>query len=163
MFERFRDQQDVGILTLTHIYLLVGCSSSVWLTTAAGYNDKLLLSSGIITIGIGDSFASIGGYNFGKRKWPNSNKTYFGTFCAFISQVAAYFLLNYYYIGRFEMFPTGKLIALVCISLVSALYETFTRHIDNLILPLVNYVCLLILFAPPKINQLELLLKHYRE
>ena len=102
VFDRFRDEKDSGILTLTHIYLLIGCSAPLWLSSSSSSitnESKLLLASGVITVGIGDSFASIGGYYFGAHKWPNSSKSYEGTLCSFVSQLMALVLLHLSYVS----------------------------------------------------------------
>uniref|UniRef100_A0A6P6Y6K7 dolichol kinase n=1 Tax=Dermatophagoides pteronyssinus TaxID=6956 RepID=A0A6P6Y6K7_DERPT len=141
VFERFRDEKDSGILTLTHIYLLIGCSLPLWLCNDST-NHRLLLSSGILSIGIGDTIASIVGITFGSRRqrWPNSSKTYIGTFGFFLSHFLSFFLLDYYYYNN--LFNTNQLqlvIKVLIISIITCLMETFTKHVDNLLLPLIEY------------------------
>ena len=78
----FLDEKDQGCLILTHTYLLVGCSLPVWIfpsTAATNAAEILLLSSGIISLGIGDAAASIGGSIYGRTKWPGSQKSVEGT------------------------------------------------------------------------------------
>lgn len=70
----FRDYQDEGRLLLTPVYLLVGCALPIWLTdvedgnilTPVQYSAAI---AGILSIGIGDTFASIGGSLFGRTRW----------------------------------------------------------------------------------------------
>ena len=75
----FRDEKDEGRLIVTPIYLLAGCSVPIWLIGLTKSNNELdgyeLAStlSGILSVGIGDTFASIGGSSFGKLKWKGSN------------------------------------------------------------------------------------------
>lgn len=147
IFERFRDEKDQGILTLTHIYLLVGCSSPIWLTFGSKLTQPLLLVSGVITVGIGDSFASIGGTYFGKHKWYKSNKSIEGTLSSFVSQMCAYIILNYYFNGTNAQLTNVELLAYTMISLSSSLYETFTKQIDNLMLPLFNYGSMILIIS----------------
>ena len=64
---KFLDSKDRGLLILTHIYLLVGCSLPIWIfpgTVANTKTDVLVLSSGIISLGIGDTAASTVYYCF---------------------------------------------------------------------------------------------------
>lgn len=70
----FRDHQDSGRLLLTPIYLLVGCALPIWLTDIEENSDFVQVQSaaclsGVISIGIGDTFASIGGTYYGRTYW----------------------------------------------------------------------------------------------
>lgn len=74
-FTVFADEKDVGGLALTPMYLLIGCSLPFWIhpepcdmTDSAGFH-LLPLISGLLTVGVGDTLASICGVTFGKRKW----------------------------------------------------------------------------------------------
>lgn len=97
----FLDEKDQGTLILTHIYLLIGCSLPIWifpLKSATDSTDNLLLCSGIISLGIGDTAASIGGTLWGKTKLPGSSKSIEGTICSIIAEVL--FILALFNFGR---------------------------------------------------------------
>lgn len=134
--DNYQDDKDCGSLTLTHLYLLVGCSTPLWLANISQMDNKLLLSVGVVTIGIGDACASLGGYYLGKHKWPRSNKSIEGTGFCFSSQVLAYLFLHHYY----EQTSQIVLINVTVISLISSLYESVTNQIDNLTLPLLTFL-----------------------
>lgn len=79
--ENFRDDRDIGPLLLTPIYLLAGCSAPIWLTglyleNVTTTNDDRTAEelaaaiTGILSVGVGDTVASVVGSMFGKRRWP---------------------------------------------------------------------------------------------
>lgn len=131
VFKQFIDEKDSGILTLTHIYLLVGFSMPVWIVHEL--KSDLIFASGLITIGIGDTMASFVGYLFGKHRWKNSMKTFEGTFAAIVSQIIGGLLFLCYINLSIDWLIISKLIF---ISTIIGLIEAKTIQIDNLILPL---------------------------
>lgn len=97
----FLDEKDQGTLILTHIYLLIGCSLPIWifpLESAMDTTDKLLLCSGVVSLGIGDTAASIGGTLWGKNKFPGSSKSIEGTVCSILAEIL--FLVIMFYLGK---------------------------------------------------------------
>lgn len=72
----FIDEKDAGYVALTPIYLLIGCSMPLYLhpcpcdlTDSAGF-ELLPLMAGVISVGVGDTAASVfGSSRFGKTKW----------------------------------------------------------------------------------------------
>ena len=73
----FTDHKDSGLIAFTPLYLLIGCALPMWIhpcpcgaaDTAITGNNFIVLLSGIISIGIGDTCASIVGTLIGKHKW----------------------------------------------------------------------------------------------
>lgn len=83
-FSVYCDEKDAGGIALTPIYLLISIAMPIWIhptpcdiTDTSSFN-LLPLLSGMLSIGIGDTFASIFGTWFGKNKWPGK------TFCFII-------------------------------------------------------------------------------
>ena len=137
-FQSFTDEQDRGILIITNIYLLVGLSFPFWLEhESINTLDVIPLFSGVISIGIGDSFGSIVGTYYAAKKWPDSRKTYGGTIACFLSQIFAIVFILYAW--KTEM--SVSLLSLYLLSCVLiSLLETFSSQIDNLVLPIYSYI-----------------------
>lgn len=140
VFRQFIDEKDAGLLTLTHIYLLVGFSLPIWIVSEL--QADLVFASGLITIGIGDTMASFVGYLFGRHRWRNSMKTYEGTTAAIVSQILGGLLFLYCLNLKINSLVVYKLIF---ISTVVGLIEAKTIQIDNLILPLYFHLIMLAL------------------
>lgn len=75
-FASFGDEKDCGLLAVTPFYLLIGCSLPLWIhpcpclvSDTTSKKDLLQLLAGALTVGIGDSAASIVGSKFGRCKW----------------------------------------------------------------------------------------------
>lgn len=83
--------------------------------------------SGVISVGIGDSAASIIGSKFGKMHWPGSPKTLEGTLAFILSQVIVASIL--------DALSLGVVIAVVIVGLV----EARTDQVDNLVLPILMF------------------------
>lgn len=143
----FLDEKDNGHLILSHTYLLlVGCSLPVWILPAtedANTHEMLILYCGLISLGVGDSAASVGGSNFGRTKWSGSNKSLEGTACFIASEIVFILILQFFGIfgGSSSPFPWPSYLLA---SLVTSLVEAHTTQADNLVLPLVMYIVLLI-------------------
>lgn len=78
-FHTFADEKDSGLIAFTPFCLLIGCSLPMWLLpcpcyqNSNGINPNLLpLLSGILTVGFGDTAASIIGSKFGHTKWKSN-------------------------------------------------------------------------------------------
>lgn len=140
-FHSFRDEKDSGFLTLTHIYLLIGCASPLWLLPIDRVNSLSALS-GIISIGFGDTAASVVGSKFGRHKFRGSKKTYEGALAAVIAQTIASIGL-WQHLNPGATLSGAEIVALLVISSAVALIEATTNQVDNLILPLYHNIMLL--------------------
>lgn len=124
---------DNQYLTLSHIYLLVGAFIPLWLIPVEPdtKNNKLLLSSGLIALGIGDTAAAIIGSFFGRTTLgKKSKKTMEGLFGNFFAMI----LFKLYWIGYNNFLSEYSF---VLAAIFTSLIEAITVSCDNLILPLV--------------------------
>nr|CAI5818600.1 unnamed protein product [Callosobruchus analis] len=146
-FVVFSDEKDT-VVALTPIYLLVGCSMPIWIhpspcdVTDSALFNMIPLLSGLLTIGLGDTAASIVGSQWGRFHWPGSKKTFEGTLACMLAQAGAVYLLtclNFIYIlSPIEIIKIGLAI------IVSSIVEAKTSQVDNLVLPLITYIILVV-------------------
>lgn len=90
MVASFVDGQDAGMIALTPIYLLIGSAAPLFLSPVAmagGREVILPLLSGVLSVGVGDSFAGLVGSLYGRHMWQGSKKSIEGTVANAISQL----------------------------------------------------------------------------
>lgn len=129
LMDKFRNKNDQGLITVSHIYLLIGFSSPLWLSSTFD-NVPINLTAGLITIGYGDTAASVIGSLYGKHKWPGGYRSYEGTFAAILAQILGLLLTCKY------LHKNINIIMIIISSIIASLIEAKTVQIDNLILPL---------------------------
>lgn len=141
----FIDEKDAGAVALTPIYLLVGCSMPLWihpvpcdLTDSAGL-DLLKLMAGVLSVGIGDTMASVCGFYLGRHRWPGSVKSVEGTLGCMLGQVATIYALFYF---RYVQLNTLKAATAGVAIIINSLIEARTDQVDNLVIPFVTYIIL---------------------
>ncbi|KAI3902215.1 hypothetical protein MKW92_028794 [Papaver armeniacum] len=84
----FTDHRDSKLLIVSHLSLLLGCALPKWLST--DFNDRTLSPfAGILSLGIGDTMASMVGYKYGVLRWSKTEKTIEGTAAGITSVLAA--------------------------------------------------------------------------
>ncbi|KAI3867176.1 hypothetical protein MKW92_000070 [Papaver armeniacum] len=134
----FTDHRDSELLIVSHFSLLLGCALPKWLST--DFNDRPLAPfAGILSLGIGDTMASMVGYKYGVLRWSKTGKkTIEGTAAGITSVLAACSVLLPL------LASTGFIISQHWISLLiavtaSGLLEAYTAQLDNAFIPLVFY------------------------
>ena len=90
----FKDDKDQGDLVLTNIYLLAGVSLPLWISVSPINDNPATLMSGVLSIGIGDAFASIVGSKWGQHCLLNTKKTFEGLLASILSQIVFIKLLE---------------------------------------------------------------------
>ncbi len=93
--------------------------------------------SGVLSVGVGDSAASVIGSKVGRTKFPDSEKSVEGTAAAAASQ-----LLFLWALQRAGLIPTQDWTYLYMPVFIVSLVEALTVQVDNLVLPIVLYVLL---------------------
>ncbi|KAJ0502869.1 putative dolichol kinase [Helianthus annuus] len=85
----FTDHRDSDLLIVSHFSLLLGCALPIWMSS--GFNDRPLAPfAGILSLGIGDTMASMVGYKYGVLRWSKTGKkTVEGTAAGITSVLAA--------------------------------------------------------------------------
>ena len=82
------DYRDSGKLVLTPVYLLFGLAVPIWLDLLRFGRLRLSSLAGLVSVGIGDSMASIVGKRYGRNYWFRDGKSLEGTAGNFLSQLA---------------------------------------------------------------------------
>lgn len=134
-----------GNAILSHIYLLLGCALPIWLNRFYVFNGSsspsaVLALSGTLSLGVGDSLASIVGKAIGSTKWPNGQKSVQGT----IAFVAGLFVSFCFLSNRYTELFVASLLGGTCVT-NEGLMEAFSEQNDNLLIPLYLYCVLSIL------------------
>jgi len=133
----FLDSKDCGSLILTNIYLLVGVSWPLWVYpgTLTLQPSPLVLYSGVISVGIADSAASVVGSTMGRVRWSSgSDKTVEGSLAAIASS-----LMFVWCLAEFCQVVVVSWVAVFLAVLGMVITEALSKQVDNLTLPLVMY------------------------
>lgn len=128
--QALRGKWDNRYLTLSHIYLLLGTMVPLWIVPAS-YANKLIISSGLISVGVGDTAAALIGTFLGRTKLDSkSDKTLEG----FVGNILAMALFKLVWIGYTGFLDEYKF---AMAAILTALVEAISCNCDNLVLPLV--------------------------
>lgn len=139
----FTDHRDSDLLIVSHFSLLLGCALPIWMSS--GFNDRPLAPfAGILSLGIGDTMASVVGHKYGVLRWSKTGKkTVEGTAAGITSVLAACSILLPL-LATTGYILTQHWSSLVIAVTVSGLLEAYTAQLDNAFIPLVFYSLLLL-------------------
>ncbi|GER27344.1 phosphatidate cytidylyltransferase family protein [Striga asiatica] len=134
----FTDHRDSDLLIVSHFSLLLGCAIPIWLSS--GFNDRPLAPfAGILSLGIGDTMASMVGHKYGVLRWSKTGKkTIEGTAAGITSVLASCFLLLPLLAATGYIF-TMHWVSLIVAVTTSGLLEAYTAQLDNAFIPLIFY------------------------
>lgn len=149
-FTMFLDEKDCGVFVLTPVYLFIGCATPLLLFSGKLQSKEvaMILTSGTISLGIGDTIASVVGSKIGKHKWPGSKKSLEGTAASVVAQFVAYLFLLWVFQVSVLKIGTLLLFSVLCLS---AYLEALTKQVDNLALPVFVYPLMITLYASRKL------------
>ncbi|KAK4255140.1 hypothetical protein QN277_008174 [Acacia crassicarpa] len=134
----FTDHRDSDLFIVSHFSLLLGCALPIWMSS--GYNDRSLAPfAGILSLGIGDTMASMVGHKYGVLRWSKSGKkTIEGTAAGITSVLAACSLLLPLLASTGHILTQHWSSLLIAVT-VSGLLEAHTAQLDNAFIPLFFY------------------------
>ncbi|GAB2223201.1 hypothetical protein Droror1_Dr00017339 [Drosera rotundifolia] len=134
----FTDHRDSDILIVSHFSLLLGCALPMWMSS--GFNDRPLAPfAGILSLGIGDTMASMVGYKYGVLRWSKTGKkTIEGTAAGITSVLAACSILIPLLASTGYILTQNWWSLLLAVT-VTGLLEAYTAQLDNAFIPLVFY------------------------
>jgi len=142
----YTDSRDEGVVIMTHMYLLIGCTAPLWFFYNSSINPalaKICSFSGLVVLGAADAAGAMVGSSVGRFRWPGGKKTLEGTLAAVVAALFLYCLIYASLLcltkdpSMVEIFPFEIFAAVTVFStLFICLIEAFTKQIDNIVLPL---------------------------
>ncbi|KAG9441921.1 hypothetical protein H6P81_017775 [Aristolochia fimbriata] len=134
----FTDHRDSDIFIVSHFSLLLGCAIPKWMSS--GFNDRPLAPfAGILSLGIGDTMASVVGHKYGVLRWSKTGKkTLEGTAAGIMSVFMACSVLIPFLASKGFILSQHWFSLLVAVG-ISGLLEANTVQLDNAFIPLVFY------------------------
>ncbi|QLL34268.1 hypothetical protein HG536_0G01270 [Torulaspora globosa] len=120
LFADYRD--DKGPIIVSYIYLILGIATPLLINNSP---------VGLISLGVGDSLASIVGSKWGRKVWPGTNKTLEGTAAFIVSTVATAAIFKRY-LGYFKHISLTNL-SVICT--LCGLLEGNSSLNDNILIP----------------------------
>ncbi|KAK8957652.1 hypothetical protein KSP39_PZI000665 [Platanthera zijinensis] len=138
----FTDHRDSEILIVSHFSLLLGCAIPKWMSS--GFNDRPLAPfAGILSLGIGDTMASMVGHKYGVLRWSKTGrKTIEGTAAGITSVLASCSILVPVLAASGGYIYSKHWASLVAAVTLTGLMEAYTAQLDNAFIPLLFYTLL---------------------
>ncbi|KAL6228397.1 hypothetical protein ACLB2K_002347 [Fragaria x ananassa] len=132
------DPPSDDLLIVSHFSLLLGCALPIWLSF--GNNDRPLSPfSGILSLGIGDTMASVVGHKYGVLRWSKTGKKTIEGTAAGITYVLAACSVLLPLLASTGYIVTEHWISILVAMIVSGLLEAYTAQLGNAFIPLVFY------------------------
>ncbi|KAJ6634691.1 Dolichol kinase, partial [Pseudolycoriella hygida] len=157
----FVDEKDAGSVALTPIYLLVGCSLPLWLhpcpwcLTENNNVDVLPLISGVLSVGVGDTVASVIGSKYGNFMWLNGAKSVEGTLASILVQGLV--LISLVYSRCLYLVSLCGSLLLICVTVGAIVWFHKMKRQSNTRIRKLFHVLTVTIFLPGIIYQCQLL------
>lgn len=133
LFVSFLDSKDQGEWVTSYIYLVIGFGVPLWITNLDITRETSYL--GLVTLGFGDSFASLIGKRYGETKWPTSEKSMEGSFAFVVGSILGFGIVDFFVSAQgIELIGCNWINRVVVIVLI-ACFEGFVTVNDNLFVP----------------------------
>lgn len=133
LFASFLDSKDQGEWVTSYIYLVLGVGAPLWMTNLDITRETSYL--GLITLGFGDSLASLVGRRFGATKWPSSEKSMEGSLAFVVGSIIGFGIVDFFVATQgIELMGCNWINRIVVIILVAG-FEGFVTVNDNLFVP----------------------------
>ena len=138
VLDKFQDAKDKqGPLNLSYIYLLVGVTTPVvYDYLVNGEKTTIIRYLGPITLGVGDTMASVVGKKFGSIKWKGSEKSVQGTLAFIVGVLGAINLVEYMNEGDKNYLPVANWENLFVTIILAGLLEGTSNLNDNYLIPI---------------------------
>jgi len=149
------EKEDTKGFLFTHVSLVFGCAMPLWIQKGAFESLRIHGSSsilwneilpyiGILCLGVGDAFGAIVGTLYGRTRWSNhSKRTFEGSLGMLMSMIVSTLGLLLWF-GILST-PYGmEMVEMVGSLIVLTILEACTDQIDNICLPFVGCISLLL-------------------
>lgn len=117
--KRLIDERDAGSITVTHVYLFLGCAVPIWIA------DGSVSHAGIVSVCVQDAVAAAVGKRLGVHNWGTRGRTLEGSLAGFVAATATMVLCS-------EVSLASASIA----AAATAVVEAYTEQIDNWVVPM---------------------------
>lgn len=135
----FQDEKDLkGPFNLSYIFLLLGVAVPIAYGVAVGDVVSIRSYLGLVTLGLGDSMASIVGNTFGKIKWKGGSRTFEGTVTYTVVTFASLVLIDFFILPEESRVKNWENVFIV--ALVGGALEGAASLNDNILIPCMTLI-----------------------
>lgn len=133
---QFQDAKDLGTLNLSYIYLITGATIPIAYDYLLHKDSvSIIRYLGLISIGVGDTFASVIGQKFGSFKWKGSNKSVQGTVAFIFSSLLAAAVVDHLNKGNAQYTSIGNWENFLVAIILGGVLEGVADLNDNYLIP----------------------------